>query len=49
MATVSMSSLRRRHPIGTAKDDDLAVGVRESGDDGRKKIPLDGAFLITVD
>jgi hypothetical protein len=49
MAPVGMSSLRRRHPIGTVKDDDLAVGMRESGDNGREKISLDGAFLTTID
>jgi hypothetical protein len=50
MAPVGMSSLRRRHPIGyRLRMTTFAVGMRESGDDGREKISLDGAFLTTID
>lgn len=49
MAHVGMSSLRSRHPMGMAKDDNLVVGMRDSGDDGREKITLDDAFLTTID
>jgi hypothetical protein len=44
--SVTSALIAPLEPIGTAKDDNFAVVVRESGDDGRQYNPEDTAFQI---